>query len=150
VTPTFRPATRGDLPAIAAVERAVFTDPWSAASFETMLRNEAVRVELAEDATGGALLGYTVAWFAADEVELANLAVALGARRRGLGRALLDRLVHAARARGARRLLLEVRTSNHAALALYGEAGFAQVGVRRRYYKNPEEDARVLALGLGG
>ncbi|MGH7544736.1 MAG: ribosomal protein S18-alanine N-acetyltransferase, partial [Gemmatimonadota bacterium] len=91
---------------------------------------------------------YAVLWYAADEAELGNLAVSPTDRRRGLGARLLDGTIECARARGARRLFLEVRRSNVAAERLYRSRDFQAVGVRPRYYHRPVEDALVLRLDL--
>jgi ribosomal-protein-alanine acetyltransferase len=94
---------------------------------------------------GATVVGYAVAWFAADEAELANLAVAASARGRGVGALLLDAVLAEAAHRGAATVYLEVRESNAAARRLYASRSFAEVGRRRRYYHNPAEDALVLA-----
>ncbi|MCX7684005.1 MAG: GNAT family N-acetyltransferase [Acetobacteraceae bacterium] len=86
---------------------------------------------------------------AADEAEILTLAVRPGARRRGLGRALLAAAMAAAAAAGARRMLLEVAEDNAAARALYAAAGFAPVGRRPGYYPGGG-DALVLAAALPG
>jgi ribosomal-protein-alanine N-acetyltransferase len=81
---------------------------------------------------------------------LLNLSVARSWQGRGIGRELLGFAVKLARDYGAKRMFLEVRPSNGAARALYGEAGFEEVGVRREYYPAGEgrEDAIVMALEL--
>lgn len=89
------------------------------------------------------IAGYAVAWFVGDDGEVLTLGTDPHARRRGLGRALVARLQLSARERGVRSLTLEVRESNAAARALYDDAGFETVGVRRRYYADGE-DARVM------
>jgi ribosomal-protein-alanine N-acetyltransferase len=94
------------------------------------------------------VVGYAVVWYVADESELGNLAVAAEWRRRGLGRWLLDWALSMAAERGAARIFLEVRDSNQSAQDLYARRGFVQVGLRRRYYRHPSEDARVLCLNL--
>ena len=142
-----RPATAADLPAVVAIEQAAFTDPWSPTSFRTLLGNPAVCFAVAEG--DRLLLGYSVAWFAADEAELANLAVGAPARGRGVGALLLDAVLAEAAHRGAATVYLEVRESNAAARRLYVSRHFAEVGRRRRYYRNPVEDALVLARPLG-
>jgi [ribosomal protein S18]-alanine N-acetyltransferase len=43
-------------------------------------------------------------------------------------------------------ILLEVRKSNLAARGLYEKQGFREVGRRRTYYADPEEDAILYAL----
>jgi ribosomal-protein-alanine N-acetyltransferase len=78
---------------------------------------------------------------AADEVEILLVAVVPHARRRGVGRALVEALLADA---GARRAHLEVRASNRAAIALYERTGFVAAGVRKRYYADGE-DALVMA-----
>ena len=96
-----------------------------------------------DDATD-AVLGYILVWFAADEAELANIAVAPSVRGRGIGGGMLDVALGAAQDRGTARMFLEVRDSNLAARALYGSRGFEQVGRRKQYYRNPVEDGLVL------
>jgi ribosomal-protein-alanine N-acetyltransferase len=77
--------------------------------------------------------------------------VAPAARRRGLGGWLLRFALARAGRGGARRALLEVRAGNREALSLYGRLGFRPCGRRRDYYRDPVEDAVVLALdGLVG
>lgn len=147
LTPTvLRPAVADDLPRIVEIERASFSDPWSATAFRTALREE--RVELLVAAAGNGVVGYAVWWCVADEVELANLAVAPEARGRGVGGALLDAAIERGRAEGCEWIHLEVRESNLAGRALYSSRGFAIVGRRRRYYSHPVEDALLLRARL--
>lgn len=141
-----RPMTAGDLPAIVALERAIFPAPWRAADFGGFLSLRAGlgRVAVAEEA----LVGYAVGWVASDEAELANLAVAAAARRRGAGRALVEAFSAAARVRGARSLWLEVRAGDAGAQAFYRHLAFADAGRRRGYYERPREDALVMVRAL--
>jgi ribosomal-protein-alanine N-acetyltransferase len=141
-----RPATAADLDGVLAIEHASFSDPWSRGSFRSLLGASHVYFPVVEDA--GAPVAFAVALFAADEGELANLAVAPVARTRGLGAQLLDDVLTVASARGARTVWLEVRESNVAARGLYGSRGFVEVGRRRRYYDDPVEDALVLRRSL--
>src|SRR4051794_14708820 len=83
------PVTPEDLPAIAAIERQAFSDPWSEKSFREALAHPAVYFAAARS-DGGAVLGYVVAWFVANEGQVANLAVAPSGWGTGIGRALLD------------------------------------------------------------
>ena len=93
------------------------------------------------------LLGYALFWHVVDEVHLLNVAVAVSARRRGIGRALMDDLLGYARVNGIVRILLEVRGSNAAAIALYEQLGFERFNVRERYYADAE-DAIEMQLVL--
>lgn len=91
---------------------------------------------------------FLLAWQAADELEVIALATASSARRRGLGRALIAELLRCARATGIRRILLEVRESNVAALGLYLSYGFVIGRTREDYYSNPTENGVEMALEL--
>ena len=87
-----------------------------------------------------------------DEAELLNIGVAAGHQRKGLGRSMLREMLDDARERNMRRVFLEVRSSNTAALALYRNTGFVEIGVRRGYYQNASgnEDAITMACDLIG
>jgi ribosomal-protein-alanine N-acetyltransferase len=93
-------------------------------------------------------VGFALAWHAADEVHLLDLAVDPGARRRGVGRELVRAVLGYAREARARLVLLEVRRSNDAAIALYRSAGFSENGVRRGYYSDNGEDAVEMCVEL--
>lgn len=137
-----RPTVSTDLPALVALERAAFSDPWTAAQLADALADEAAVALVLERA--GEVVGSVLARVVADEAEILTIAVAPESRRRGHGRALLDAAIAAAAARGARTVWLEVRESNRAARAMYLAAGFVAAGVRRGYYRRPPEDAIVL------
>jgi ribosomal-protein-alanine N-acetyltransferase len=146
-TVTIEPALHGDLNIIAALETTAFSDPWSLASFESVMDEPAAYIAVARAATER-ILGYVVAWFAADEGEIANLAVREPTRRQGIGSSLLDAALGEGRRRGAQNMYLEVRESNAAARRLYASRGFEELGRRRGYYKRPVEDAIVLRLEM--
>ncbi|MBI3789827.1 MAG: ribosomal protein S18-alanine N-acetyltransferase [Gemmatimonadetes bacterium] len=137
-----RVATPADLDAVLAIEQASFSDPWTRGSFRSLLGGPHVYFPVLE--VEGVLAGYAIALFAADEGELANLAVAPAWRGRGLGERLLDDVLAVGGVRGVRTTWLEVRESNAAARRLYARHGFVETGRRRRYYDDPVEDALVL------
>lgn len=139
---TVEPAVEADVAAITKLEAVAFSDPWSSASFVSVLAEPAAYMAVAR--AEGDLVGYVVAWFAADEGEIANLAVREPTRRRGIGAALLDGALAEGLRRGARTMYLEVRESNEAAKRLYASRGFEEIGRRKRYYRRPAEDAVVL------
>lgn len=138
-----RPTDSTDLPALVALERAAFSDPWTAEQLAEAIADE-VAVALVLEEGPGEVIGSVLARVIADEAEVLTIAVAPSHRRRGLGRQLLDAAVAAATARGATTVWLEVRASNRAARAMYASAGFVAAGVRRGYYRRPPEDAIVL------
>lgn len=146
--PDVRPMEESDLDSVMEIERASFSTPWSRASFANLLGRDDASLWVA--AVDGNVVGYAVVWYVLREAELGNLAVASDFRCRGLGRHLLDWVLEKARGRGVERMYLEVRASNQGAQRLYERRGFLVVGVRRRYYRAPVEDAHVMCLELGG
>lgn len=141
-----RPTVRSDLPAMVALERAAFSDPWTARQLEDALDADGALGMVAEQ--GGEVIGSVLGRVVADEGEILTLAVVPRLRRRGLGRVLLDAAIAACRIAGAATVWLEVRDSNAAAKAMYRSAGFVAAGLRRSYYRRPTEDAVVLCLRL--
>jgi [ribosomal protein S18]-alanine N-acetyltransferase len=141
--PRYRRMTAADLGAVLRIEEAVYPHPWSRGNFSDSLA-AGYHCWIVEGA--GEIVGYTVVMIAAGEGHLLNLSVAAEWQRRGIGRELLAFVTKLARDYGAARLLLEVRPTNHAALALYGAAGFSRVALRRGYY--PAGDAREDAVVL--
>ena len=117
---------------------------WSAASVASTLAAPGTVALVAPE--GCALLRVV-----ADEAELLTIAVAPSARRRGLGRWLLDACLAEAGRRGATVLHIEVGAANTAAIALYGAAGFARAGLRPGYYAGPDgrEDALLMRRPVG-
>lgn len=139
------PMTAAHLPAVAALEKVCFpADPWSEALFQEALDSPRVRVLLAQG-ENGSLLGYAVLSVILDEGNLDNIAVAPAARRQGVADALLSALIGFGREHLAV-LMLEVRSSNAPAIALYEKHGFAAVGRRKNYYDAPREDAILMTL----
>jgi ribosomal-protein-alanine acetyltransferase len=94
------------------------------------------------------LLGFIVSSFAADEMEILNLAIAPALRRTGLGSQLLGAAFTEARRVGIARAFLEVRASNTGAIAFYSHHGFSTSLRRPNYYHNPLEDALILSRPL--
>lgn len=145
---TLRTALASDVEPMAQIELAAFSDPWPASAFTDLLGAPHARIRVAIDERD-ALVGYCVLLSAADEGEIANIAVVPDVRRRGVAGQLLDDALHAAEQSGVRAVYLEVRTSNEAARSLYASRAFMPVGRRRAYYRNPLEDALVLRWESG-
>jgi [ribosomal protein S18]-alanine N-acetyltransferase len=145
--PRYRRMTGADLEAVLRIEDAVYPCPWTRGNFSDSLA-AGYHCWLVECA--GELAGYSVVMIAAGEGHLLNLSVAAQWQRRGIGSQLLAFVTKLARDYGAQRLLLEVRPTNHAALALYAAAGFSRVAVRKDYYPagSNREDAIVLQREL--
>ncbi|HYW33235.1 MAG TPA: ribosomal protein S18-alanine N-acetyltransferase [Gemmatimonas sp.] len=140
---SLRDACEADVAAMARIEAVAFSDPWPASAFSGLLEASHAMITVAVDATNEPV-GYCVLLAAADEGEIANIAVVPSRRGQGVGARLLDNALRSAEHVGIRSVYLEVRTSNHAARDLYASRGFLAVGRRRAYYRNPLEDALVL------
>ena len=95
------------------------------------------------------IAGYIVARESAGELHINNVAVRVQYRRRGIGIALLSRIVEAAKGLKVQVAFLEVRSGNHAAQELYKKIGFKPIARRADYYSEPREDAVVMSLTLG-
>jgi ribosomal-protein-alanine N-acetyltransferase len=133
------------------IERDGFRHPWSKELIERELGHVWSQLLLAcEPGPAGEerVVGYIVFWLVHDEVHVLNVATALEARRRGVGRALMGAAEEAGLARGARLATLEVRRSNEPAIALYHALGYRQVGLRPNYYAEESEDAIVMIKQL--
>ena len=130
------------VPQVADLERTCFADPWSEKSISSELGNiwSLWLVALLDDT----VIGYIGSQTAIDETDVMNVAVHPDYRRRGVAESLIDMLVTELKNRGSHALMLEVRASNAAAIALYEKMGFAQVGLRKNYYRNPKEDALIM------
>jgi ribosomal-protein-alanine N-acetyltransferase len=142
-----RRAESADAAALGELERGASLHPWSEAQIQSELAREAPDGVLLLEAREGPR-GYCAYRVAAGELSVLNLAVRPSERGRGYGRVLLAAALRAGARAGAARALLEVRASNLAALALYARFGFSRLGQRRAYYREPVEDAVVLARGL--
>ena len=144
----FRRARAEDVGRVMEIEQEGFLHPWSRELIERELGHTWSQVLLAEDGEGGPVVGYIVFWLVHDEVHVLNVATALDARRRGVGRALMEAAEAEGRRRGARIATLEVRRSNVPAISLYRGIGYRQVGVRPNYYAEEQEDAIVMVKTL--
>jgi ribosomal-protein-alanine N-acetyltransferase len=138
-TVEIRPAVAADLDAIAAIQSvAPDASHWEPSDY---LQNDCLVAVEAGTMGHTRIMGFLLSrQVAPGEREILNLAVAPAARRRGIARKLLD--AELARAGGA--WFLEVRASNTAALGLYQDRGFQQVGIREEYYHDPPESGIVM------
>lgn len=130
---------------ILAIEQEAFAEPWSREAYlEEAARPIAHLLALVDDAQPERLLAYAGFWQVLDEADVNNVAVAASCRGQGLGTLLLAGLLDWARLLGCRRVTLEVRPSNAAALALYAKMGFVPCGRRPGYYEDNGEDALLM------
>ena len=139
-----RDMTEADLDAVLRIEREVHAHPWTLGNFSDALRSKYL-CKVAEEENQ--MLGYAVLMLAVDEAELLDIAIAAQHQRHGWGRKLLDEMMVLARRHNMLNVVLEVRASNVAAIALYRSVGFADIGLRRDYY--PAENGREDAILMG-
>jgi ribosomal-protein-alanine N-acetyltransferase len=140
---TIRGMDERDIASVMEIECASFLTPWTEGMFRSQLRfeDDAINLVLVEEE---AIIGYAAAWLAYDEIHLLSIAVAPERRRRGFGDLILNAVIGRGRARGAERVILEVREGNTAARTFYLTRGFREIGKRRRYYSDTGEDAIVM------
>ena len=143
-----RAMTADDLPQVLDIEQVSYEFPWSRGIFEDCLRM-GYRCQVVNEGNGG-VRAYGLMSTAVGEAHLLNLCVAPVCRRSGMARYLLAQLLETARLDDAYVMFLEVRPSNKAAISLYRNAGFSEIGRRPGYYPSRQgrEDAIVLSIDI--
>lgn len=145
--PEFRHAGVNDIDAIMAIELRVYPFPWTKRIFADCLRVgyccELVQVD-------NEIVGYAVMSLGANEAHLLNICVEPEWQHQGIGRELLEHMLHIASTNEVDTVFLEVRPSNRKAVALYEKTGFNIIGTRKDYYpsKNGREDAIIFARAI--
>jgi ribosomal-protein-alanine N-acetyltransferase len=146
------PATMADLSDILKIEEACFSAPWTRKMLEAEMSGNqfahflVARHNAEERSTPAAIVGYLCFWIVFEEVRLMNLAVIESMRHRGIARSLVATALQTGISQSAVRAVLEVRSSNRGAQALYRNLGFQHVSIRPKYYSNPLEDAVLMEL----
>jgi ribosomal-protein-alanine N-acetyltransferase len=147
------PMTEHDLLEVVEIEETTGLSQWGWEAYRAELeKHETVmlvaRRNTPDALTGRSLSGYIAARINADELHVNNIGVWPESRRQGVGGALLGAALDAATRRGAFGAVLEVRASNLPAQIMYERFGFAVVGLRRNYYREPVEDAKIMTRRL--
>lgn len=137
-----------DLPRIIEIENANFSPPWSEGSL--LAETEIPDARFAAVRQDGEICGYCITHISGGEAELYKIAVDSRYRKKGLASLLMDDMLRFNEARNSERVFLEVRVGNAPAIALYEKFGFISAGIRKRYYVNPIEDAKIMVKALGG
>lgn len=140
---TVREMQIDDLEQILPIEEANFSDPWTMNGFFSFLLREDALFLTAEE--NGRILGYCGAILISPECDITNVCVESSARRRGIGKKLIETLKDHLRQKGIHTMHLEVRAGNQGAIALYQNLGFVQDGLRPGYYDHPTEDAILMS-----
>ncbi|MGI9136015.1 MAG: ribosomal protein S18-alanine N-acetyltransferase [Candidatus Nanopelagicales bacterium] len=139
-----RPMRWPDIQAVHGIETEVFeVDPWTAEQFWGELAQSTREYVVAEN--DGAIIGYAGAYLLAPDADVQTIAVSPAAQGRGVGRLLLEQLIAIAVRHDCSQLLLEVRSDNASAIAMYKRFGFEAISTRRDYYATGV-DARIMRL----
>ena len=141
------PAESKHIDGIFELEKACFSLPWTRENISAYLPDDMHTMLCAVD-DAGKVVGYIGLMYVLDEGYIANVAVSQDHRRQGIGTKLLAALVNEAKKRSLSFLTLEVRESNESAIALYKNAGFSEVGIRKNYYDKPTENAILMTKFL--
>ena len=137
------PMNADHLDELVELERICFSTPWSRNMLAEELDNACSAFLVAVDANNK-VVGYAGLQVVLDEGYIANVAVFPEYRRQGIAGQLLQVFMNFAEANRLAFLTLEVRASNQAAIALYANRGFEEVGRRKNYYEHPREDAIIM------
>lgn len=145
---SLRPATRDDLAEICRIETAVHVAPWTEQHFVDELQKPYSEfLVMTDDDTDTQVAGYIVYWLMFDECQILNVAVDLPYRGLGFAKLMIRRAVQAALKKEIRKVTLDVRRGNKAAIQLYQGLGFTITSVRKAFYSNGE-DAYQMRLSL--
>ena len=128
------------------LEKLCFSSPWTKQMFLGDLESEQTCYFGAFD--NETLVGYAGMWTTIDDGQITNVAVHPEYRRKGIGKALVLNLISECKIKNLLSVTLEVRESNINAILLYDKLGFLRVGMRKNYYKNPNENALLMTKGL--
>jgi ribosomal-protein-alanine N-acetyltransferase len=137
-----RRAAPKDVSDIARAEEICFSDPWCERDILNYVSTEGGMVFVA--IRDGAVVAYILGRLIPPEAEIYRIAVLPEFRRRGIGYRLLDFAMKTERGHGLETAFLEVRSQNLPAINLYSSYGFVKAGLRKKYYKNPDDDAIVM------
>lgn len=154
-----REIEKSDIPTIVALEKELFSDPWTAEVFMEELENRSIFTKKVSGEEKSCkdlylleyksrVIGFFLGWDILGDYTIMNIGVAKEFQGQGLGSFLLSKMIEMAIDLESLALYLEVRISNIAAHRLYSRFGFHEIGRRKNYYSHPQEDAIVMKLDL--
>ncbi len=147
---SLRPATTEDLSAILQIETQVYPNPWTEEHFRLELTKPYSHfLVFTDDETDSIVAGYLVAWVMFDECQILNIATGLNYRGLGLAKQMIQKVVSIVAKKEIKKVVLDVRKSNAAAIQLYQQMNFNITHVRKEFYSNGE-DAYQMTLRLAG
>lgn len=142
-----RPMEIEDLQRVVVLEKQLFTSAWSESDFlYEILHNDFSLNYVLEDE--GYIIGYIGVWIMYEQSEITTIGVETQYQGQGLGKEMMKTIIDIAIQHGCESMSLEVRVSNHKAIALYESLGFMSVGIRKDYYQDNHEDAYLMVKRL--
>lgn len=144
---TIRLMNTEDAKQVAHIEKQSFSQPWPEEEFRKAATNKAYIYIVATH--NERIVGYAGVIASAEEADITNIAVDAEYRRLGIADQLLKQLSRQLFQKDIKDIFLEVRESNSAAIALYSKNGFVKIGMRKNYYKLPNEDAIIMKFSFG-
>ena len=133
-------AKEDDIPDIAKIEIASFSTPWSENAIRESMNSGTLFYVIRKH---NDIAGYMGLSKIVGEGYVTNIAVLPQYKRQGIGKKLLEYVIKDS-CDELEFISLEVRESNNAAISLYQNFGFEKVGLRKRFYTNPLEDAIIM------
>lgn len=131
-----------DSDALARIEKASFSMPWSKEDFEALLTRDYCTYLVC--IIDGQIVGSCGMTDICHEGNIDNVVVAEEFRGRGLATMMLEKLINIGEENGVTAFTLEVRVSNTAAIHVYEKLGFVSEGIRPGFYEHPIEDAYIM------
>ncbi|MCQ2465252.1 MAG: ribosomal protein S18-alanine N-acetyltransferase [Oscillospiraceae bacterium] len=121
----------------------IFSDSWSEKSFSGSILSDSETVPAAVNRATGEIMAYAAVSYIFEEANINRIAVRPEFRGNRLGTALLGWLEENL-PEEVTVFNLEVRESNVHAIEMYEKFGYTVLGRRKRFYRNPEEDALLM------
>lgn len=129
------------------IEKICFSNPWTEEGIRSELKNKNARFTVA--LKDEKVIGYVGMYNVCSCGYITNIAVLPEYRRNGVAKRLLKEIIFLGTNEDMEFISLEVRKSNAAAIGLYKDLGFKNVGVRKNFYTKPIEDAIIMTKFLG-
>ena len=137
--------TEQDLEQVLRIEEHSFTVPWTEKDFLDAIKNDYYCFVVSKF-SDGEIVGYCGLYQSDTDAYITNVAVAEKYRRKRIAEKMLNKLIEIGNLHGIINFTLEVRVSNKPAINLYKKLGFNSVGIRKNFYREPEEDANIMWL----
>ena len=131
-----------DVTEVVAIEKSIFSMPWSETDFLNALDHPQNIYIVVEEQ--GIIQGYCGLWAVLEEGQITNVAIRMEKRGQGYGYQMMEKLLQIGDSRGLEAFTLEVREGNHRARKLYAKLGFEESGIRPNFYDKPKENAVIM------